>query len=96
VRLLTWYEDIAIEVVDILLEGKCSRGHKVGETFNYAEDRGKMCPAALSVLYPYILGLQSGSNFPWEEENPDSITLCCPDYKHPVVYKITRNRSEEK
>jgi uncharacterized repeat protein (TIGR04076 family) len=90
---MPWYERISIEIIEIQGGGKCPSDHKVGDKFNYKKDRGKICPAALNVLYPYILGLQSGGSFPWEEENPDSVTLCCPDYKNPVVFKITRRES---
>jgi len=34
-----------------------------------------------------------GRNFPWEED-PNSVTICCPDYKNPVVFKITRKKLE--
>jgi len=67
----------------------CTIDHKVGEIFVYPDSRGKICPAAMQVLYPYILGLQSGGSFPWEEEE-NSITICCPDYKNPVVFKLSR------
>ncbi len=81
--------NLKIEVIKILEAGTCNFGHKKGDTFDYPEEKGKICSAAWHTLYPYLSGLQYGASYPWEE-NSDSITLCCPDYKNPVVFKITR------
>ena len=81
--------NIKIEVVKILEAGKCNYGHKVGDKFDYPEEKGKLCSTAWHTLFPYLTGLQFGASFPWEEDT-DSITICCPDYKNPVVFKITR------
>ena len=80
---------VTIEVVDILEAGTCNYSHKKGEIFNYPEDRGKICAAAFHTIYPYAMAIRMGSNFPWEEDE-GTITICCPDYKNPVVFKITR------
>ena len=80
---------ITIEIVDILEAGTCNYGHKIGEKFDYPEERGKICSAAFHSIYPYISGLRFGACYPWEE-NKDEITVCCPDYKNPVVFKIKR------
>ncbi len=85
---------VTIEVVDILEAGTCNYGHKKGELFNYPEDRGKICAAAFNVIYPYALGIRMGASFPWEED-PKSVTICCPDYKNPVVFKITREDTKQ-
>ncbi|MCG3216369.1 MAG: TIGR04076 family protein [Candidatus Heimdallarchaeota archaeon] len=78
-----------IEVINILEAGECPFGHKIGEKFDYPEERGRICAAAFHTLYPYVIGIRFGAIFPWEEEE-DSVTICCPDYKNPVVFKITR------
>ncbi|MFX1251430.1 MAG: TIGR04076 family protein [Promethearchaeota archaeon] len=91
---MTWYDKILFEVVNILEGGKCPVNHQIGDKFSFPEDKGKICPYALMTLSPYSLALQSGGSFPWEE-NPDSLTLCCPDYNNPVVFKITRTESED-
>ncbi|MHA2296884.1 MAG: TIGR04076 family protein [Candidatus Hodarchaeales archaeon] len=83
---------VSIDVVNILESGECSHGHTIGENFVLPDDRGKICSAAFHSMYPYIVGIQYGANFPWEED-PDSITICCPDYKNPVVFKITRKKA---
>jgi uncharacterized repeat protein (TIGR04076 family) len=53
-------------------------------------EKGKLCSATWHSLYPYLNGLRFGANYPWEED-PNSVTVCCPDYKNPVVFKITRD-----
>ena len=32
----------------------CHRGHRVGDTFDYDTERGKLCPMALHSGFPYI------------------------------------------
>ena len=80
---------VTIEITDILEEGKCPDGHKIGDTFEYPEDRGKICPAAFHTIYPYTRVMESGGSYPFFEE-PDAHYTCCPDYKRPVVFKISR------
>lgn len=91
---MVWYDDITMEVVDILEKGVCPEGHKIGDKFSLKEERGKLCPHALNALFPYITGLQSGGSFPWEKD-PDSARICCPDPNNPVVFKITRMMSDQ-
>ncbi|MFX1534901.1 MAG: TIGR04076 family protein [Promethearchaeota archaeon] len=91
---MTWYDEILIEVVNILEGGKCPENHQIGDKFTFPQDRAKICPHALHTLYPYIIGLRSGGSFPWEED-PDSITLCCLDHNNPVVFKLTRIKTED-
>jgi len=80
---------LTIEVINILEAGKCPNGHEIGDKFQLPEDRGKICSAAYHTMYPYLTGLQHGASFPWENEE-GTVTLCCPDYKNPVVFKITK------
>jgi uncharacterized repeat protein (TIGR04076 family) len=51
---------VRIEVIDILGTGECSMGQKIGEVYNYPEDRGKMCPSSFYSLIPWIMVMQSG------------------------------------
>ncbi|MCG3226051.1 MAG: TIGR04076 family protein [Candidatus Heimdallarchaeota archaeon] len=81
--------EVEIEVVNILEAGTCPYGHNVGDKYQYPEERGNICAAAFHSIYPYTLGMRIGSSFPWEEDS-ESVTVCCPDYKNPVVFKITR------
>ncbi|MFX0173711.1 MAG: TIGR04076 family protein [Candidatus Hodarchaeota archaeon] len=80
---------ITLEITKILEEGKCPRGHEVGEKFIYPEDIGKICPSAFHSIYPNIRVMASGGSFPWFE-TPNSTSNCCTDYKRPVVFKISR------
>lgn len=38
----------------------CHRGHKIGDTFDFDRDRGKICPMAMHVLFPMIDILRYG------------------------------------
>jgi len=84
---------VTIEVIDILGEGNCSMKQKVGDTYNYPEDRGKMCPSSFYILFPWIMVMESGGSFFGSEE--DDMTTGCPDYRHQVVYKISRKVVQE-
>ncbi|MHA2295683.1 MAG: TIGR04076 family protein [Candidatus Hodarchaeales archaeon] len=79
---------IKLEITDILGDGKCPQGHKIGDIFDYPEDCGKICSSALHSIYPTIQVISSGGSFPWYE-NPNEWSRCCPDPKRPVVFKIT-------
>ncbi len=81
---------IRVEIVNILGGGECSRGHQVGDVFQYPRDRGKMCPSALQVLHPYLMILTFGGSNIYRPEDPNSFSVSCPDSTHPVVYKLTR------
>ena len=85
---------VSVEIVNILEEGKCPSGHKIGEKFEYPEDRGKICPSAFHSIYPYIRVMESGGTFPFFDE-PNAHLACCPDYKRPVVFKISRREVKE-
>ncbi len=84
------FPDLKIEITNILGEGKCSRGFKIGDSFQYPDDRPKMCPAALSVLRPYIFVLNYDGKNVYEPNTPNTFSLSCPDPIHPVVYKISK------
>ena len=42
----------------------CHRGHKVGDSFDFDTERGKLCPMAMHVAFPYIDILRYGGNIP--------------------------------
>ncbi len=86
---------VKIEIIDIMGEGKCSMDQKVGDSYDYPEDRGKMCPSSFYILYPWIMVMQSGGRFTDEGDGGDYMTVGCSDYRHPVVYKISRHPIEE-
>ena len=82
---------VKIEVIDILGEGNCSMDQKIGDVYSYPEDRGKMCPTSFCIMWPMILVMLSGGRFDGFEDDGTSTTAGCSDYRHQIVYKITRN-----
>ncbi|MFW9960403.1 MAG: TIGR04076 family protein [Candidatus Thorarchaeota archaeon] len=86
---------VRIEVIDIQNQGKCSMGQKIGDTYNYPEDRGKMCPSSFHILYPWIMVMESGGSFTESGDGHNYMTVGCSDYRHQVVYKITREPIEK-
>jgi len=61
----------------------------------YPEDGGKMCPSSFYSLYPWIMVMLSGGSFTDEGDGSDFMMSGCPDYKHQVVYKISRTAVSE-
>ena len=86
---------VTIEVIDIQGEGNCSIDQKVGDTYSYPEDRGKMCTSSFYVLYPWIMVMLSGGSFAEEGDGSGFMTTGCPDYRHQVVYRISRREIDE-
>jgi uncharacterized repeat protein (TIGR04076 family) len=87
---------IKLEIVDILGDGKCPQGHKIGDTFNYPEDCNKICQSALHSIFPTIQVITSGGIFPWfDHGKPNEWNRCCPDPKRPVVFKIIGIESDD-
>jgi len=80
---------IKLEITNILGDGNCPAGHKIGNTFDYPSDCGKICQSAMNSIYPSIQVIASGGRFPWfNPEKPNEWERCCPDPKRPVVFKI--------
>ena len=61
----------------------CHRGHKVGDTFDFDTERGKLCPMAMHVLFPMIDILRYGCKL-------SSDIYCCPDVDTINVFKIEK------
>jgi len=81
----------------VKVEGECSAGHHVGEGFDltlYSEEENKslrapnMCSFFYNSIFPYLVALQFGGTFPWEE-NKDVFTSGCPD-RQKVIIEIRR------
>ncbi len=86
---------VRIEVIDIQNQGECSMGQKIGDIYDYPEDRGKMCPSSFYILYPWIMVMESGGSFTESGDGSDFMTVGCSDYRHQVVYKISRKSIEK-
>ena len=76
---------IRLTVVDQLGECACHHGHKPGDTFDYDHDRGRLCPMAANVGFPYIDILRYGGQVPGND--PNTVTFCCPERETLNVFK---------
>lgn len=66
----------------------CHREHKVGYCFDYDSDRGKLCPMAMHVAFPYIDILRYGGTPPVASNG--EICFCCPDSDVINIFKIEK------
>ncbi len=75
-------------------EGECSAGHRVGDEFLVGQTTPiGMCSWAFCALFPFATALQSGGSFPWEDDE-DSTTVACPDPENPLIFELTRLRTD--
>lgn len=77
---------IQITVVDKKGNGHCHHGHQIGDSFDFDTERGKLCPMALHVAFPYVDILRYGGTLPCLEDG--STCFCCPDVDVINVFKI--------
>lgn len=66
----------------------CHRGHKVGDSFDFDTERGKLCPMVLHVAFPYIDILRYGGKLPLSKEG--DIRFCCPDADVINVFRLEK------
>jgi len=85
-----------------IVEGQCGP-HKVGQTFKYPEEKGKICPWLMDSMNSAIRVLEYGGTMPWLYEgtpyqkviDPEGLTtefIRCPDPSRVVVARISRRR----
>lgn len=74
---------IKITLVEQKGTAVCHRGHKVGDTFDYDTDRGKLCPMAMHTLFPMIDILRYGGTL-------KSNRFCCPDADTINIFQIEK------
>ena len=79
---------ITITVVDHKGSCPCHRGHVPGQSFDFDTERGKLCPMAMHIAFPYIDILRYGGSFPGEK--PGEATFCCSDVETINVFHIRR------
>ena len=77
---------IKITLVDRLGSCGCHRGHRIGDSFDYDSDRGKLCPMAMHVAFPYIDILRYGGTLP--PSKAGDIRFCCPDADVVNVFRL--------
>lgn len=66
----------------------CHRGHKVGDTYDFDTERGKLCPMAMHVAFPYVDILRYGGEIPNQEKG--TAVFACPDVDTLNIFKIER------
>lgn len=79
---------IKITLIDRKGSVPCHRGHKIGDSFDFDNERGKLCPMAMHVAFPYIDILRYGGEIPGQEK--DCAVFACPDVDTLNVFKIER------
>ena len=77
---------IKLTLVDQKGHMGCHRGHKIGDTFDFDTERGKLCPMAMHVAFPYVDILRYGGKLPTQPDG--SVLFCCPDVDVINVFKI--------
>ena len=55
---------IKITLVEQKGESPCHRGHRIGDSFDFDEERGKICPLAMHALFPMVDILRYGGTLP--------------------------------
>ncbi|MFQ5957353.1 MAG: TIGR04076 family protein [Candidatus Brocadiales bacterium] len=80
---------IKITITEQVRPAPCHRGHKIGQSFDFDTERGKLCPMIMHVLFPAIDILRYGGSFPWSD-NPHKAAFACPDPKTLLVFEIER------
>lgn len=79
---------IKITLVGRRGEKGCHRGHKIGDTFDFDTERGKLCPMAMHVAFPYVDILRYGGEIPNQEKG--TAMFSCPDVDTLNIFKIER------
>lgn len=77
---------IKITLIDRRGEGVCHHGHKIGDSFDFDSDRGRLCPMAMHVAFPYADILRYGGEPPRAKDG--NIKFCCPDADVMNIFKI--------
>ena len=68
----------------------CHRGHRPGDSWDFDTERGRLCPMAMHVAFPYIDILRYGGEIPQPGQPKGTALFCCPDVDTINVFKIER------
>jgi uncharacterized repeat protein (TIGR04076 family) len=72
------------------LKGSCRANHRIGQQFQLnCYDTGGLCGFFYHDLYPYLLGLQYGAEFPWWGDQK-LLEIECPDPYNKLVLLLER------
>lgn len=75
------------------VKGTCSAGHKPGDQFEIsAHNTAGLCGFFYHDIFPYIVMLQFGGQFPPEWGGGDTLTLQCMDRYNEVSLELRRIR----
>ena len=77
---------VIITLVDKKGHAGCHKGHRIGDSYDFDTDRGKLCPMAMHVAFPYVDIIRYGGKAP-VDRNGD-ICFCCPDSDVINIFKI--------
>lgn len=77
---------IKITLIDRKGECACHHGHKIGDSFDFDKDRGRLCPMAMHVAFPYADILRYGGEPPKSKDG--NIKFSCPDTDVLNIFKI--------
>ncbi|MDO5146859.1 MAG: TIGR04076 family protein [Eubacteriales bacterium] len=70
----------------------CHRGHKVGDSFDFDTERGKLCPMAMHAAFPYIDILRYGGTLPLSKAG--DYRFCCPDADVLNIFRLEMSDDE--
>ena len=85
---------ITITLVDRKGDCGCHRGHQIGDSFDFDTERGKLCPMAMHVAFPYIDILRYGGTLPINKQG--DICFCCPDSDVINIFKLEVKNDDKK
>ena len=75
------------------VKGHCNAGHKSGDEFEIsAHNTAGLCGFFYHDIFPYIVMLQFGGQFPAEWGGGDTLTLPCMDRYNEVTIELRRVR----
>ncbi len=72
----------------------CSRGHRIGDSWDYDTERGAICPFVMHTAFVYADILRYGGKM--SENEPDVARFCCPDPDVLNIFRIERVKEEQK
>ena len=78
---------ITISLIDQRGTHGCHHGHIIGDCFDFDTERGKLCPMAMHVAFPYVDILRYGGTPP--RSSNGEICFCCPDIDVINVFQLT-------
>lgn len=74
------------------VKGSCNHGHNIGDTMEInTHDTGGLCGFFYHAIFPSLMMLQFGGNFPatWVEDS-DIMEIECPDRTNAVKIELRR------